>query len=142
MQILQFLKKQSPYNAGEIAGFDDTLAERLIKAGIAKLAPPKPKEETTGDAGPLELLTRQRDLLLRERDGFVAQIRTLHAQLAKLGVAPETPPIEENETDGAGDKPVHSPAAAGIEGGADAAPQGEASGTKTPAAGKKPAGAK
>ena len=142
MQILQFLKKQSPYNAGEIAGFDDTLAERFIKAGIARLASTKPKEETSGDAGPLELLTRQRDLLLRERDGFVVQIRALHAQLAKLGVAPEIPPVEENETGAAGDKPADAPAAAGNEGGADAAPQGETSGTKASAAGKKPAGSK
>jgi len=49
---LQFLKKQSPFNAGEIAGFPDAVAQRYIKAGIAKLAPSKAEveEQAAGDA--------------------------------------------------------------------------------------------
>jgi hypothetical protein len=52
MVRVQFLRKQTPYNAGEIAGFDDSVAQRLIKAGVAKLAPAngETREEAGADA--------------------------------------------------------------------------------------------
>lgn len=46
-----FLKKHSPYNAGEQAGFEDSKAQGLVKHGIVKLVDKKPKS-TSGNLTP------------------------------------------------------------------------------------------
>ena len=33
---IRFVKAQSPYKKGDVAGFEDRLAEKYIKAGVAK----------------------------------------------------------------------------------------------------------
>lgn len=35
MQVVRFVEGYAPYNAGEIAGFEDEQAERLIASGVA-----------------------------------------------------------------------------------------------------------
>lgn len=37
MVALRFLRRQAPYNAGEIAGFAPEMAARLVKGGVAVL---------------------------------------------------------------------------------------------------------
>ena len=44
MIVIQFLKHSRPYNAGEIAGFEDDLAQRYIDQGIAEVFKPKTME--------------------------------------------------------------------------------------------------
>jgi len=34
--VVQFIKSWTPYVRGEVAGFDDELAEKLIKNGLAE----------------------------------------------------------------------------------------------------------
>ena len=51
MKIIQFSKNSSPYNAGDIAGFEDVVADRHLDNGVANLyvAPgdePEPKKAT------------------------------------------------------------------------------------------------
>jgi hypothetical protein len=42
LKAVRFLQKQTSYNAGEIAGFGDSVAEAYVKAGIAEWhKPPK-----------------------------------------------------------------------------------------------------
>lgn len=36
MRLLRFVRGWPPYNAGEVAGFPDDLAERLMAAGYAE----------------------------------------------------------------------------------------------------------
>lgn len=35
MRVVRFVKGNAPYNAGEVAGFDEDIAARLIEAGVA-----------------------------------------------------------------------------------------------------------
>lgn len=40
MKLVRFLRRSSPYSAGEIAGFPDRIAEEHIRRGNAVLHPP------------------------------------------------------------------------------------------------------
>lgn len=59
MKAVRFLQKQMSYNAGEIAGFADSVAEAYVRAGIAewhmqpKDAPGKSLDDVTGDGAQL-----------------------------------------------------------------------------------------
>lgn len=35
MKIVKFIRPNSPYNAGEMAGFDEEKATKFVKAGVA-----------------------------------------------------------------------------------------------------------
>jgi hypothetical protein len=53
LKAVRFLQKQMSYNAGEIAGFADSVADGYVKAGIAewykpKDVPGKPPQEIVG----------------------------------------------------------------------------------------------
>jgi hypothetical protein len=39
MKTVRFLQKQSPYNAGEVAGFSDEICERYVNAKVAEIVP-------------------------------------------------------------------------------------------------------
>ena len=48
MRAVIFLKSAAPYNAGEIAGFDDAKVAQLVKSGVAEIYKqdkPKAKED-------------------------------------------------------------------------------------------------
>ena len=36
MKIIRFIQKQPPYMAGEVAGFDDDVADRYVAEGMAE----------------------------------------------------------------------------------------------------------
>ncbi len=36
MKVVKFIRNHTPYNAGEIAGFDDRTADELIRAAAAE----------------------------------------------------------------------------------------------------------
>src|SRR5688500_381751 len=80
---LQFLKKQSPYNAGEIAGFPERVAQQFLRAGIAKLAP-SPAEVEEQAAGDVEHWKKKfRDLgaaYTQERDRFLARLKSVEKE--------------------------------------------------------------
>lgn len=40
MVLVQFLRPHSPYNAGEVAGFPDEQAHRLVAHGVAQAVVP------------------------------------------------------------------------------------------------------
>lgn len=50
MKIIKFLTSCSPYTTGEIAGFDEETADRLVKAGVAE---PYPKEAPKAPVSPV-----------------------------------------------------------------------------------------
>ncbi len=47
MRIIRFLQPDSPYMTGEVAGFAEDVADRLIQRGIAEPHEPEPKPEPT-----------------------------------------------------------------------------------------------
>jgi hypothetical protein len=51
MRALRFLRKNPPYNAGEVAGFEDAFAAQLVALGIAThdLSSPEPSNEQTSE---------------------------------------------------------------------------------------------
>ena len=55
MRRVLFISKNSPYNAGDIAGFDDDHAARLVAGGVAQydddIVTPQEPEENTSDSG-------------------------------------------------------------------------------------------
>jgi hypothetical protein len=61
---VRFKTKHSPYNAGEVAGFEEDEARRLIKVGVAELYVVEPETPATTDADPA---VRQRDPAPRRR---------------------------------------------------------------------------
>lgn len=48
MKLVKFVKNNAPYRVGEVAGFDDRMADLLVsrKVAIAVDAPKKEKKET------------------------------------------------------------------------------------------------
>ncbi len=53
LTAVRFVHGWQGYNAGEIAGFDETTCHKLINSGIAELHRPTPESATTRDlAGP------------------------------------------------------------------------------------------
>lgn len=36
MKVVEFLRSNSPYNAGDVAGFEDHVADGLVRGGYAK----------------------------------------------------------------------------------------------------------
>lgn len=57
MMAVKFVKGMSPYQAGEIAGFPEEEARRLIQAGVAeeyavKKSPEKPQVDKMVNAAP------------------------------------------------------------------------------------------
>ena len=44
MILIQFLKNSRPYNAGEIAGFDEEMAQKYIDLGAAEVYRPNKME--------------------------------------------------------------------------------------------------
>lgn len=51
MKIIRFLRRKSPYNTGETAGFPDTRADELVLEGVAEFyVPPVNKVEPPDEA--------------------------------------------------------------------------------------------
>lgn len=78
---VRFVTAQSPFNAGEVAGFPANIAERFIRFGVAELA--EPPADGEGSTPPPAADVRTHDLTI-DGVGELAETITDPAEIAKL----------------------------------------------------------
>jgi hypothetical protein len=80
MKAVRFLTKQSPYNAGEIAGFPDELADRYVNAKLAEFVSSLAASEAEMPKNPAEWEQLLRDCV----DHHEKRIKDLQVLLAEV----------------------------------------------------------
>jgi hypothetical protein len=152
MKTVRFLQKQSPYNAGEIAGFPDDLATKYVSAKVAEFVSSSVPSHAERPQNPAEWeqLLREcvdyhekqikdlRVLLIEAetaRDQFKARVAELEGLLAQALAQTSTKPEVDNPAPAG---PVDASAAPiDATSKSDGGAQENASGSETTAAGKK-----
>lgn len=61
MRSIKFHKLSPPYNAGEVAGFDDDRAAKLVALGLASYTDSGPEKAAVAEAAKLEVEKAKRE---------------------------------------------------------------------------------